>query len=151
MLTLLFYLFYLCVNLYLMVLLHQWRGSHQHKTCLLFVLIICHFSFRDISKYMRENNVLGSSRGYIDRILKSYDAVTLEKVQKYFLSTLKFAELYLQGETAYTVNERMAALRKIHKSHREGALFTVDHSKKVYNRNRMSWFILRHWSSYNSL
>ena len=86
---------------------------------------------------MRENNVLGSSKGYIERILRSYDAVTPEKAQKYFLSTLKFAELYLQGETGYTVNKKMAELRKVHKSHRTGALFEIDHSKKVYNRKRL--------------
>ena len=86
---------------------------------------------------MRQNNVEGSSKGYIERIVRSYDSVTLEKVQKYFLSTLKFAELYLQGETGYSVNKKMEELRKIHKGHRAGALFEIDHSKKNYNRKRL--------------
>ena len=49
------------------------------------------FDLRDISRFMKEHNVLGSSRGYIDRIVESYTTVTPEKVQKYFLSTLKFS------------------------------------------------------------
>ena len=85
---------------------------------------------------MKQHNVLGSSKGYVQRVVSSYDAVTLENVQKYFLSTLKFAELYRQGETAFTVNQKMADLRKKRKSHREGAQFEVDHSKKKYNRKR---------------
>ena len=91
---------------------------------------------RDVSRWMKQNNVLGSSRGYIARVIKSYEAVKLEMVQKYFLSTLKFAKLYLEGETGYTVNAKMNALRKVHKCHRGAAEFSTDHSKKSYKRDR---------------
>ena len=39
------------------------------------------------------------------------------------------------AETGYTVNKRMAALRK---SHRGAAMFEVDHSKKAYDRYRLT-------------
>ena len=86
---------------------------------------------------MKEHNILGSSRGYVERVVASYEAVKVNMVRKYFLSTLKFAKLYMEGETAYTVNTRMKELRKVKKGHRGAAQFEVDHSKKVYNRQRM--------------
>ena len=86
---------------------------------------------------MKENNVLSCSTGYIARVVKSYEAVKLLNVQKYFLSTLKYARLYLEGETGFTVNDKMKELRKVHKGHRGAAQFTVDHSKKAYNRDRL--------------
>ena len=87
---------------------------------------------------MRERNVLGSSKGYVQRVLSSYEAVKIDKVKKYFLSTLKYAKLYLQGETALTVNEKMKELRKIHKAHRRANDFPVDYNKNSYVRNRLS-------------
>ena len=81
--------------------------------------------------------MLSCSKGYIDRVVKSYEAVKLLNVQKYFLSTLKYARLYLEGETGFTVNDKMKELRKVHKGHRGAAQFTVDHSKKAYNRDRV--------------
>ena len=86
---------------------------------------------------MREHNVLSCSKGYIQRVTQSYEEVTLEKVRKYFLNTLKFAKLYMEGETAYTVNHRMKELRKEKRCHRGSAEFLVDHSKKVYSRSRL--------------
>ena len=89
---------------------------------------------RDISAFMKTHNVIGSSKGYVDRVVTSYTSVTPDKVRKYFLSSYKFLNLYLEGETGYTVNKRMAELRK---SHRGAALFEVDHTKKAYNRERL--------------
>ena len=85
---------------------------------------------------MKENNVLGSSRGYIQRILDSYSSVTVLKVQKYFLSTLKFCQMYMEGATGYDVNDRLKQIRKEKKCHRGAAMPEVDHSLKNYNRNR---------------
>ena len=82
--------------------------------------------------------MLGSSKGYVQRVLSSYEAVKTDKVKKYFLSTLKYAKLYLQGETALTVNEKMKELRKIHKAHRRSNDFPVDYNKNSYVRNRLS-------------
>ena len=96
------------------------------------------FGLRDISRFMKEHNVLGSSRGYIDRIVESYTTVTPEKVQKYFLSTLKFCQLYMEGETGFTVNERMKQLRQQKKCHRGSAMIEVDHTLKRYNRDRLN-------------
>ena len=82
---------------------------------------------------MRKNNIVGTSRGYVERILASYGSVTPDKVRKYFLSSLKFMKLYLEGETGFTVNKRMEEIRK---STRGPAQFDTDHSKKNYDRSR---------------
>ena len=92
---------------------------------------------RDVSKYMKEHNILGSSKGYIQRVVDSYSAVTLDKVRKYFLSTLKFCHLYLEGETGYSVNQKMRDLRKMKKCHRGAAEPDAERTKKPYNRDRM--------------
>ena len=86
---------------------------------------------------MKQHNVLSCSKGYVNRVVASYESVKIIMVRKYFLSTLKFARLYMEGETAYTVNAKMNELRKLHKAHRGAAEFEVDHSKKAYNRFRI--------------
>ena len=82
--------------------------------------------------------MLGSSSGYIQRIIDSYSTVTVEKVQKYFLSTLKFCQMYVEGATGFNVNDRMRELRKQKKGHRGAAIPVVDHSQKAYPRNRLN-------------
>ena len=89
---------------------------------------------------MKKHNIVGNSKGYSDRIMASYSSVTPEKVRKYFLNSYKFVNLYKEGETGYTVNQRMAEwlrMAEIRKSHRGPAQFEEDHSKKAYNRHRM--------------
>ena len=86
---------------------------------------------------MKERNVLGSSKGYIDRVVESYSSVTITNVRKYFLSTLKFCRLYQEGETGYTVNKKMQEMRKVKRCHRGAMMFEIDHSKKAYNRDRV--------------
>ena len=87
---------------------------------------------------MKQNNVLGSSKGFVSRVVASYEAVKVEMVRKYFLSTLKFAKLYMEGATALNVNQRYLELRKQKKSHRGAAQLVVDHGNKSYPRDRMS-------------
>ena len=82
--------------------------------------------FRDVSRYMKEHNILGSSRGYLERVVASYEAVKVHMVRKYFLSTLKFAKLYMERETAYTVNTRMKELRKGHRGAYKDILFQIE-------------------------
>ena len=86
---------------------------------------------------MKERNVEGSSRDYISRVVSSYGSVSLQMVRKYFLSTLKFCHLYMAGESGFTVNKKMEELRKQKKCHRGAVELEVDHSKKVYMRNRL--------------
>ena len=94
--------------------------------------------YRDVSRYLKERNILSSSKGYVEMVVKSYEVVKVEQVRKYFLSTLKFARFYLEeGATVFTVNAKVAQLRKVHKCHRGAASFEVDHSKKKYNRYRL--------------
>ena len=78
--------------------------------------------------------MLGSSRGFVERVTASYVAVEVDMVRKYFLSTLKFARLYLAGATAYNVNARMAEIRKQKRGHRGAAQIEVNHKKKGYNK-----------------
>jgi len=93
-------------------------------------------TYRDVSKYMKERNVEGSSRGYVERVTSSHISVTVEKVRKYVLSVVRFCHLYLEGATGYNINQKIRELRKIRKCHRGATLLEVDHSKKNYNRNR---------------
>ena len=46
---------------------------------------------------MKTRNIIGSSKGYVERVLDSDSSVSPEDVQKYFLSTLKFMALYLEA------------------------------------------------------
>ena len=85
---------------------------------------------------MKGHNIEGTSKGYVERVVASYSAVTVENVRNYSLSTLKFCELYLGGETWYTVNQKMREIRKKKKCHRGAVQLEIDHSKKVYDRNR---------------
>ena len=45
---------------------------------------------------MKTRNIIGSSKGYVERVLDSDSSVTPEKVQKYFLNTLKYMALYTE-------------------------------------------------------
>ena len=83
---------------------------------------------------MKTHNIVGCSRGYVERVVQSYSSLTVEKVRKYYRNALKFVNLYREGETGYTVNQRMADIRK---QHRGAATFEVDHSKKAYPRLRI--------------
>ena len=83
---------------------------------------------------MKEHNIVGTSKGYLERVLNSYKSVQIRSIRKYFLSSLKFMNLYLDGETGFTVNKRMADLRKCH---RRPVELEVDHSQKAYNRDRI--------------
>ena len=98
---------------------------------------VLHSYFRDVSRFMRESNILGSSRGYVSRVVSSYEAVKVEMVRKYFISTMRFATLYTEGATALNVNHIYRELKMQKKSHRGAAQFAVDHSKKGYSRDRM--------------
>ena len=75
---------------------------------------------------MKTHNIIGCSRGFVERVVASYSSVTVEKVRKYYLSALKFMRLYMEGFTGMNVNKRMAEIRK---SHRGAASFDIDHSK----------------------
>ena len=55
------------------------------------------FVYRDISKYNKMRNVQGSSKGFVKRIVESYQEVTAMRTRKYFLSSDKFAKLYEEG------------------------------------------------------
>ena len=46
----------------------------------LYVRINFIVTLRDISAYMKRNNVLGSSAGYVERICDSYDSVDVKNV-----------------------------------------------------------------------
>ena len=91
-------------------------------------------SYRDISAYMKRHNVVGSSVGYVERVCESYHHVEIIQIRKYFLSVLKFMDLYKSGETGNRVFELM---KKQRKKHRGGAEFEPAVSnRKGYDRHR---------------
>ena len=55
------------------------------------------YDYRNVSLYMKTRNIIGTSKGYVERVLDSDSSVSPEDVQKYFLSTLKFMALYLEA------------------------------------------------------
>ena len=52
---------------------------------------------------MKTRNIIGTSKGYVERVLDSDSSVTPEDVQKYFLSTLKFMALYMEASFVLVV------------------------------------------------
>ena len=82
---------------------------------------------------MRENNIVGCSRGYVERVERSCDEMTPERVQKYMGTVLRYVSLYESGETGDSVGQAMAIARK---KHRRPVDLEVDHKLKRYNRNR---------------
>ena len=91
-------------------------------------------SYRDISAFMKRRNIIGSSAGYVERVCESYSHVDIYQIRKYFLSVLKFMEIYKTGETGNRVFELM---KKQRKKHRGGAEFDPDIHRNVYNRQRL--------------
>ena len=83
------------------------------------------YQIRDISSFMKERNIVGNSKGYIERIVSSYKSVKIEAIRKYFMSSVKYMNLYIDGETGFTVNKKMTEMRK---SHRRPADLVIDHS-----------------------
>ena len=73
--------------------------------------------YRDISEYMRENNVVGSTVGYVERIEKSYEnsGLTLERILKYFRSSDRYLALYMAGATGDNILGKMAEVRAKHR------------------------------------
>ena len=65
---------------------------------------------------------------------ESYSHVDIYQIRKYFLSVLKFMEIYKTGETGNRVFELM---KKQRKKHRGGAEFDPDIHRNVYNRQRL--------------
>ena len=75
--------------------------------------------YRNISKYMRANNVIGTTRGHIERIEASYEnsGLSVEMVRKYFRSSDQYLKLYMEGATG----DNIQALMKIKRKHRGAA------------------------------
>ena len=49
--------------------------------------------YRDMSRFCRERNIIGNSRGFLDRVLTADQVVTPEKCQKYFISCQRCKQL----------------------------------------------------------
>ena len=51
------------------------------------------FCFRDYTNFCKERNIVGNSKGFLQRILSADCVVTPEKCQKYFLSCERYHKL----------------------------------------------------------
>ena len=67
-----------------------------YRYCKIFTnwLYINPFNWRNVCQFMKTKNVIGCSRGFVDRVLDSDTSVTPNDVQKYFLNTLKYMKFY---------------------------------------------------------
>ena len=92
--------------------------------------------YRDISRFMRENNVVGSTAGYRQRIESSYEScgLSLEKIRKYFHSSDKYLALYMEGATGDNVSQKMAETRTKHRG--AAAVLGDDTPRASYSRAR---------------
>ena len=92
--------------------------------------------YRDISKFMRENNRVGTTVGYLERIESSYEScgLSVEKVRKYFRSSDRYLGLYMDGATGDNVLEKMAEVRTKHRG--AGAVLGEDAPRSSYSRER---------------
>ena len=57
--------------------------------------------FRNISKYMKDNNIVGTSRNYIPRIEASYSEsnLTSKLIRQYFRACREKLQCYMEGAT----------------------------------------------------
>ena len=46
---------------------------------------------RDVSNYCRDRNVVGCSRGFVQRIIDADEVVTPEKCRKYFVNMQRYS------------------------------------------------------------
>lgn len=92
--------------------------------------------YRDISKYMRENNKVGTTVGYLERIESSYEScgLSIERIRKYFRSSDTYLALYMDGATGDNILERMAEVRTKHRG--AGAVLGEDAPRSSYSRDR---------------
>ena len=82
----------------------------------------------------RKSNIPGgSTKFYVDQILRSYSVVTTDRVRKYFLSSDKFARLYASGKTSAEAYQFMATARK---SHRRALSLHFPAAPTAYSRRR---------------
>ena len=51
------------------------------------------FCFRDYTNFCKERNIVGNSKGFLQRVLSADCVVTPEKCQKYFLSCERYHKL----------------------------------------------------------
>ena len=106
-----------------------------------------------LTKYLRENNVIGCSKGYLKRYELGLQTITVEMVRKYFASSNRFLEAYQQegcdGDNV-KIHERelkkIELLKKPQTVHR-GAVITSDdeddhdHEAHKIKRNRFKTFL----------
>ena len=106
-----------------------------------------------LTKYLRENNVIGCSKGYLKRYELGLQTITVEMVRKYFASSNRFLEAYQQegcdGDNV-KIHERelkkIELLKKPQTVHR-GAVITSDdeddhdHEAQKIKRNRFKTFL----------
>ena len=57
-------------------------------------IIPTHSLFRDITKFCKDRNIVGTSAGFLDRVLSADAVVTAERCQKYFISCQRYVPTY---------------------------------------------------------
>ena len=107
--------------------------------------------YRSLTKYLRENNVIGCSKGYLERYELGLQTITVEMVRKYFASANRFLEAYQQegcdGDNVKVYErelKKIELLKNPQKVHR-GAVVTSDDedddAAPKFKRNKFKTFL----------
>ena len=107
--------------------------------------------YRSLTKYLRENNVIGCSKGYLKRYELGLQTITVEMVRKYFASANRFLEAYQQegcdGDNVKVYErelKKIELLKNPQKVHR-GAVVTSDDEDNdaapKFKRNKFKTFL----------
>ena len=60
-------------------------------------------SSRDVAKFVRDRNVVGSSHGFLERVLSAEEVITPERCQKYYISCQRCQHI-MEGWMDYIMN-----------------------------------------------
>ena len=62
--------------------------------------------YRDLVKYLREHNIAGVSKGYLQRYERAIQNLDIIMIRKYFLSCKRFLQVYqIDGVTVENAKE----------------------------------------------
>ena len=76
-------------------------------------------AYRDLSRFLKERNIIGNSKGFEKRYEDGLKSIKIEHIRKYFVSADRFAEAYhMDGTTGDNINEVCKKLKQTKKRHR---------------------------------
>ena len=104
--------------------------------------------YRSLTKYLREHNIIGCSKGYVQRYELGLQTITVEMVRKFFASCYRFLEAYqmegCDGENVKTYErelKRIELLKKPQTVHRGAVTLDNAGDEPKVKRNKYKSFL----------